>query len=333
MLAPLVAIPVLVGSPDADGVLTLAAVSLLGYPHYLSTFTFFFWAEGRATHRRQWVLYFGVPILIAVSVYSAALFHLPYIVQVVVYVWNTVHVARQSCGILSIYRQRAGLTDPALKSVANRAIMWTSSALAFWNIDNYATMQRFMVLLWTGLPRAVTWVTAAAAAVSLAGLAISMWRRMRGPSPPRVPELAFLATSLLLFHPYLWIADANRATFGTLLGHFVQYLALVWLVHRRRTVTRGTMSSPSWLTLLSASLPTLLLTSAGVGALFFALQLLSRGRPGQEFLQAALLSLALVHFYLDGLFWAFKRPEVRQQLGPFLTGMRSPAEQAAPAVG
>ena len=31
-----------------------------------------------------------------------------------------------------------------------------------------------------------------------------------------------------------------------------------------------------------------------------------------------LMGVTLVHFYLDGLFWAFKRPEVRQSLAPHL---------------
>jgi hypothetical protein len=30
-------------------------------------------------------------------------------------------------------------------------------------------------------------------------------------------------------------------------------------------------------------------------------------------------SLALVHFYLDGLIWAFRTPYVRRTVGPFLT--------------
>ena len=44
--------------------------------------------------------------------------------------------------------------------------------------------------------------------------------------------------------------------------------------------------------------------------------------PIKAMYSAMLLSLALVHFYLDGLFWAFKRAEVRASLGPYLMGMR-----------
>jgi hypothetical protein len=30
-------------------------------------------------------------------------------------------------------------------------------------------------------------------------------------------------------------------------------------------------------------------------------------------------ALALVHFYIDGLIWAFRNPYIRRTVGPFLT--------------
>ena len=45
-----------------------------------------------------------------------------------------------------------------------------------------------------------------------------------------------------------------------------------------------------------------------------------------EVFEAAYLLLAFVHFYLDGLFWAFRDPHVRRSLGPYLM-------QDAPARG
>ncbi len=323
ILAPLSAIPLLLLFPDPNGLATLAVVSLVGFPHYLSTFTFFFWGEAREDHARHRVLYFVFPGLILAVVGAMVVLRVPYVLQAAVYVWNTIHVARQSCGILSIYRQRRSLGDAHLKSTANAAIVWTSVAMAFWNIESYPTMDRFMSLAWTGLPRAVIWVTCAGAAVALARLSVSLWKRAWGTTPPRLPEMAFLATSLVLFHPYLWIEDANRATFGTLIGHFIQYLALVWLVHRRRDGRPG-RQSPSWLRQMSRSLPVLGGSVAVIGGALFALQLGLRGSSGETLLQAVLIALALVHFYLDGVFWAFKRPEVRRHLAPLLGPPSSP---------
>jgi hypothetical protein len=319
ILSPFVAVPVLLTARTEYSVVALVFGALLGTPHYLSTFVFFFWNESRAEHRARWAVFFGGPVLIVSALAFAAVFHVPYIIQVVVYVWNTFHVARQSCGILSIYRHRAGVTDRRVKSIVNSAVIWTSAAMAFWNIAWYPTLNRFISLPWAGLPRAVSAICAAVAIVALARLGVSLRERFQSDDPPGFPEMAFLATSLLLFHPYLWIHDANRATLAMLLGHFVQYLGIVWLVHRRKFGgTRG-VGSPTWLARLSTNLPILILVMLMTGGLFLSIQVFSdRTRLFQAMYEGGYLSLALVHFYLDGLFWAFRRADVRQRLGPYL---------------
>jgi hypothetical protein len=319
-LSPLVALPALFFGPRHI-LVPMVFGAMLGTPHYLSTFTFFFWDEARPLHRQQWAVFFGGPILIVSTLALAGAFGIPYVIQVVVYVWNTFHVARQSCGILSIYRHRAGVTDPRIKAIVNGAVISTSAAMAFWNIAWYPTLDRFMVLIWPGLPTAVAFGTAAVALVSLARLGRSLAHRFRSEAAPTMPELAFLATSLLIFHPYLWVRDANLATLGMLLGHFVQYLGLVWLVHRRKFGAADNGTSRQWLARLSTNMTALVAAMLVAGTLFLLLQVASdRGRVLRSVYEGGYLSLALVHFYLDGLFWAFRRAEVRRNLGPYLVG-------------
>jgi hypothetical protein len=316
ILSPLVALPVLIVSPKPS-LLSLAFGCVLGIPHYLSTFTFYFWDETRAQHRAEWVLFFGGPVLIVAALYLAVALQVAVIVQVVVFVWNTFHVARQSCGIQSIYRHRAGVKDPAIKSIVNAAIISTSFTLAFWNTPGHPALHRFMVRLSPHLPQAVWLVAITIAVVSLVRLALSLVQRFHSSTPPRTPELAFLATSLLLFHPYLWIHDSNQATLGMLLGHFIQYLAIVWLVHWRKFSRVGAQASHPWLAKLSTTLPVLIIVLLVTGLTSFAFRTLP-AIGVQSAYSVALLSLVLVHFYLDGLFWAFKRPEVRGSLGPYV---------------
>jgi hypothetical protein len=57
------------------------------------------------------------------------------------------------------------------------------------------------------------------------------------------------------------------------------------------------------------------------GALFMVLQIN---------LMAVTIALVLLHFYLDGLFWAFKQPEVRRALAPYLIGGNTKAAAARP---
>ncbi len=321
ILSPLVALPILILSPQPS-LLSLAFGCVLGIPHYLSTLTFFFWDETRAQHRADWALFFGGPVLIVAALWVAAALHVAAVIQVVIFVWNAFHVARQSCGIQSIYRHRAGVKDPAIKSIVNAAIISTSVTLAFWNTPGHPGLHHFMVRLSPHLPQAVWLVAITIAAVSLVRLARSLFQRFRSSAPPRMPELAFLATSLLLFHPYLWIHDSNQATLGMLLGHFIQYLAIVWLVHRRKFSRLGAQVSHQWLAKLSTTLPLLLIVLFGIGVTSFAFRIFPPVGV-QSAYSVGLLSLVLVHFYLDGLFWAFKRPEVRGSLGPYVMSGRA----------
>jgi hypothetical protein len=57
------------------------------------------------------------------------------------------------------------------------------------------------------------------------------------------------------------------------------------------------------------------------GAVFMVLQIN---------LMAVTLALVLLHFYLDGLFWAFKQPEVRRAMAPYLMGGRAKPAPARP---
>ena len=319
VLSPLIAIPLLVASPEPS-LLSLGFACIFGVPHYLSTYVFYFWDETRAQHRAEWMLFYGGPVLIFAAIGTLVVVGVPYVIQVVVYVWNTYHVARQSCGMQSIYRHRAGVKNPEARSSANAAIIATAFALAFWNTPGHPALHTVMTRVWTGLPQAVWWSATFIAAAALVRLAWSLRARAKAGQPAGGPELAFLATSLLLFHPYLWIRSADQATLGMLLGHFIQYLAIVWLIHRRRSQTRGAGDgSPGWLRRLSLSLPLLIMVLLMSGILSLALRLAPETMIRVPY-ATALLAVALTHFYLDGLFWAFKRPEVRVALGPYVMG-------------
>jgi hypothetical protein len=155
------------------------------------------------------------------------------------------------------------------------------------------------------------------AVVSLGRLALALGRRAGG-GGLRLPELAFVGTSLLLFNPYLWLPTSGGATYAMLLPHYVQYLGLLWLVHRRKF--RSPEGSPAQRALqrLSAHTVTLVGVLATVSVTIVAVRfvLVRAGHP--ETFEAFYLLLAFVHFYLDALLWAFRDPHVRRMLAPHL---------------
>ncbi|HEX6736941.1 MAG TPA: hypothetical protein VF310_01580, partial [Vicinamibacteria bacterium] len=142
--------------------------------------------------------------------------------------------------------------------------------------------------------------------------------RARAGPAPHAPELMAMAMGLALFHPYVWLPDSQSATYAMLLPHYLQYLGLVWLVHRRKLGAGGGSAPQRALGRLSRNLPLLVTVLGAAGLAFFASKELLARVGHIEVFEAAYLLLAFVHFYLDGLFWAFRDPHVRQSLGPYL---------------
>lgn len=314
ILSPLAGLALLLAYPAGGVALTIAAATLVGGPHYLASYSFFFWEDTAASRRERWVVHLVVPAGIVAIVALVAIYKVPAVIMFVIYFWNAWHVSRQSCGILSIYRHRGGYADEGHKRVTNAAIIGTGLCMALWNLEWYPAMNDLLSAPSPLFPRLLWAASAVFAAVSLAALAQSLLRRHRAGKSPTAPEWAFLATSLVLFHPYLWIRDADLATLGMLMGHFIQYLGIVWLVNRRKFGS-GALSTPRWVAGVWREPRLLLAVFALSGAMFMLLQLN---------LTALTVALVLLHFYFDGVFWAFKRADVRKSLGPWLTGWRGP---------
>jgi len=315
--APLVMLPVVMGALWWSNAFALLGF-VLAFAHYVSSFTFYLWDENQQRHRTRWLAFFGGPVLITMTFCALVLLRVPLIVQVILFFWNTVHVARQSCGILSIYRHRGGVSDLAQKKAANGAILAVNLWFCLWNIQ---THQEVRPLLAAVSPRLalVLWAGAGALALLALGRALrAFWRRARAGSPPGLPELAVFVTGLTLFHPFLWIADSARATFAMLLAHYLQYLGLVWLLHRRK-FPRPEGSAPQLvLHRLARNTAALLPTLAAIGLGFFLVKELMTRVGYQALFEGFYLLVAFLHFYVDGLFWAFRDPHVRRSMGPYL---------------
>ena len=327
VLAPVLTLPLVFGALRLHNGFALAGF-VLAFAHYLSSFTFYFWDENRDRVQRRWLAFLGGPLAITAIFWLLVTFRVPLVVQFVLFFWNAVHVARQSCGIVSIYRHRAGVSGAEHKSAANGAILAVSLWLCLWNIETNAEVEPLLHAVWPGLSVALRAAGGALAAAAVARAILGFRRRAAAGIGPRLPELGAFATGLVLFHPYAWIDDSGRATFAMLLPHYVQYLALIWLLHRRKFTRPEGSPAQVLLQRVGARNAVLLPALAASGLAFFvAKELLTR--MGQLALfEACYLLLAFLHFYADGLFWAFRDPDVRRSLGPFLLRGPAPASTA-----
>lgn len=326
VLAPLLTLPLVFGILNGAPRLTLVGF-VLAFAHYLSTFSFFFWDENHAYHRARWLAFFGGPVVIGLAFFLLVSLRTP-LLQFALLAWNTYHVSRQSCGLLSVYRHRAGVTDPKQKELANAAIVLTNGWFVLWNIETHNEVFPLLTGLGSALPAMLFGGFAVLALLAVVRLVKGLRVRAAAGQAAALPELALLGMSLAFFHPYLWLPSSEGATFVMLLPHYVQYLALVWLLHRRKFPEPAGSRGQVALQRLSARLP-LLLGALALGGLAFLAGKVVLSRIGHvELFEAAYLLLAFVHFYLDGLFWAFKDPHVRRSVGPPLL-MGAPAPMAA----
>jgi hypothetical protein len=317
--APLVTIPIFAGIYLRIPFLAIGCAFALAFSHYMSTMAFYFWKDNREYHRSRWLAFFAGPLVLAVIYGLLIGFEVPYVVQVVLLAWNTWHVSRQNCGILSIYRSRAGVSNVVQKTAANNAILSVSCFLAVWNIESHREVMGFFGWFSTELSWIVKVVLGAIAAFYVVQLIIALVRRKE---PLGLAEGLFLIAGLGFFYPYLFIRDSNIATLAMLLPHYVQYLALVWLLHRRKFGS-ASEGAPVVLRQISSRLVVLIpaLLIVGFPVYYIWGYMVSAGQ--EWWFGAVYVLIAFEHYYLDGLIWSFRRPHVRETMLPFL--LRRPA--------
>lgn len=294
--------------------LIVLATYLIAIPHYVSSFSFYLGDENLAYYRSRRLAFFVGPTVILLAVIGLRILKIDAIVQSTMYVWNVYHVALQSAGILSIYRRLNG-GSIAEKPLAHASVLGVSATMALWHVERFAPLygllQEIHFPVWAIRPASLCFAVTA--------LVFYFKRLSRRARRVSTPEIGFLLSTLLFFHPYLWVRDLNLATFGMLMGHFLQYLGMVWLLNRRKYAHAGGSEHQRILSAVSKSGPLLFLSLGSVGLVFYLAQ------KGTAWLGVPLTyvilwnSLTLVHFYLDGLIWAFKDPFVRKSVGPYLT--------------
>ena len=292
-----------------------AVFYFVAVPHYMSTYTFYLGDDNLHYYRTRGLAFFGGPVIIALLVLALWLLGFPPIVQAAVFVWNIWHVARQNSGILSIYR-RLHSGPGAEGGPAQWALLGVSGGMTFWNIGRFPPVGRALSSLHPDAGHALAIALLALGLVALGVLVKQLISRLR---PPGWQEVAFLVSSLAMFHPYLWVSDYTLATLGMLMGHFVQYLALVWLLHRRKYGPLASGSTGQRVLSLVSTRQMLLAAFIGASGLFFIVSNQATAVLGvAPVYTVSWFAFTLVHFYLDGFIWAFRQPFVRASIGSYL---------------
>jgi hypothetical protein len=312
---------------------------LLGMPHYLSTYSYYFDDRNAEYARKRAFAFYAGPVLIVLALTGAIALKFYMLVAVVVDVWNVFHVSRQSSGILSVYRHLNAGDNRSEKVPANLALVCIGFGLYSLTINDQPDFMYYLRRLPIDVTPYIGPVLLSAGLIALATLVLRMRRRAMSFV---TPETIFLTTSALLFLPYVLMKDRHNATSAMLAGHYVQYLGLIWLLNYRKYAQVTGSFKQRMLASVSRSVPRVLILLLSLVALT---TLVDRGvhHFNAMGLHNWILNLVvLMHFYLDGLVWAFKHPHTRATIGPYLLlpdhriGAAAPAPSLpipAPAVG
>lgn len=316
-----------------------ASLFLLGMPHYLSTYSYYFDDRNAEYARKRAFAFYAGPVILVLALTGAIFFKFYMLVAVVVDVWNVFHVSRQSSGILSVYRHLNAGDNRSEKVPANLALVLIGFGLYSITIGEQPDIMYYL----RRLPFDVTpYLGGVLLGAGLIGLGTLVLRMRRRNSSFLTPETLFLGTSVLLFLPFVLVKDRHNATSAMLAGHYVQYLGLLWLLNYRKYAHVAGSMKQRMLASVSRSVPRVLILLLSIVALT---GLVDRGihHFNAMGLHNWLLNLVvLMHFYLDGLVWAFKHPHTRATIGPYLLlpdhRVSPPAPPAgipmpAPAVG
>lgn len=315
-VAGLLLLAVALTVPPQYGFLVQAtAFYFVAVPHYMSTYTFFLGDDNLDHYRSRRLAFFGGPACISLAVVLLWVLRFPPVIQAAVFIWNVWHVARQNGGILAMYRR---LNDGSRSEhlPAHTAILGVSAAMATWNIDRYPSIGNALAAVHPNAQHALAVLFLAIGAGALVLLVQRLAHRER---PVGAQEIGFLASSLLMFHPYLWVHDYSLATLGMLMGHFVQYLGIVWLLHHRKYGPKqgGSMVQRA-LSLVSARYVLIGAFIAVSGLFFVAANAATMALGVPSVYTVSWYAFTFIHFYLDGLIWAFREPFVRESVGTYL---------------
>jgi hypothetical protein len=298
---------------------TIVAGVLFANTHNLLTGFFFLDAENLAYYRRYPHYYFTAP-LVLLGLSMAIFVWWPPLAFTLHFFFTTWHVVRQSVGIQKLYlgKVKAADFDRNLDAGLIYAAVLALHLFAIWKFQPLWATKALA-------PGAVVPGGAGITAGFIALLAAVMLTRVLwlGRREGRVAwqRLGFGLTSIGMYTPYLIIDQYQVAFMAGILPHYMQYHGIFWLVGQNKYAGNPQYEG-TLLGRLARDLRVwvlLVVVAAGVMALFRAPYFLAEHDPvlGSRYAWQVNLTvgffygLGWMHFYLDGLLFRFRYPEVR----------------------
>ncbi len=313
---------------DSFYILAAVAVTANG-PHLISTWTRVYF-DRREWRARPFAL-IGVPLLVGAGVFSATLF-LGFtgtrLLNSAILYWATWHFVAQNWGILRIYQRKSGEAESSLAMRLERPLLflWVLWCL----LHRVYTGPRVLFgteVFYVDLPRPV--VDGLLGPIAFL-FAVYLRQRIRERHQPWAKaawlRAAFLGCAVLgFFIPFELIKTDDTSAFAAAAcWHGIQYLGIVR--HYHRTTWRSGVDPQaklvSWLGQAGWSRALLyfamLLALAGlVYVVIYGVAWLQPVKGWNVYTWTGVfwISLTLGHYWLDGVIWKLRRPELAARVG------------------
>lgn len=322
-----------------DSMFILGAVAATSNgPHLVSTWTRVYF-DAREWRARPIALV-GVPLLIMAAV---AVIVVQFedtgarLLNSAILYWATWHFVAQNWGLLRIYQRKSGeaLSSLALRFEKPLLLLFVAWCLLH-RIETGPRVLFGTEVFHPTVPKALTDALLAPIVVLFVVILVQRLREWRQPwAPAAWLRLGFLGCAAVgFFVPFVFITTDDTSAFAAAAAwHGFQYLGIVREYHRN--TWRGGLDPKaklvSWLGQPDARrgalyFALLLALAGGVYAVIFLVSLLTEA-DGWGFTRLAAVvwvGLTLSHYWLDGVIWKLRRPELAARVGIVSEGLTSP---------
>jgi hypothetical protein len=337
LLAPfwvsLVYVGLITALPAYQALIFLLSYILLTETHFASTWTIYLDARNRQEYAKRPIVYYLLPLVVIVGsvlvAWSVALKPLILFGAAL----SGIHAARQSVGIVTLYRAKARPFDQRQKTWENISLYLAFATflgigfVRFYVRGDNGPLGRLLQPLLPLMQAGIVFLAVATFACVGRVIALEV-QRYRSGYPISVSKLLVFSYSLFFYSPYVF---ASRVEHALAIGagvHYLQYLGLVWLMNRNkyRSLEVGPGGEAPGLDrrLLVGLSQRLWLRLPYLIAYGIVMVLLRQGGFHWDHLEprswvySIAIGLQIVHYHIDSYIWRFSNPYIRDSVLPYL---------------
>ena len=285
-------------------------VLILGETHFAATWLFFTLPANREWSRRNWKTIYMLPIIILIP-YFCFSFAFPNYGAVLGSIFSSVHVTRQSIGVIRLYRsKRNGFEEKSIYFFS--AIFIIIGGLRFIapnHLNGLLNISNLQINFFVKVLCIICTLVVIQIFLKTQSLELKL----------------ATVTGILLYSPYLVVSDASDAVAMGVGMHWCQYLTLIYKIYLDSKSKNSVDIQDERYFAKKVNSRFIKILFISIYAIFTTSIITKLGTTFQwkASVLALPLSLQAFHYYLDAFIWKFSDPDIRVNIGSRLFKSKS----------